>query len=235
MYREWNSGTWNATSRTWNEVLPEPLERKVRQMKVKTQTYQLTDPAVIQLTDNIIAGATGKTELANSPVTLAQLQTQRDNGATSLSDEAQAADALTLATTTREDNMALLRASVNRFAGHADSVYAGDKAQLQAIGLDVRALPAPVGMVTAPANLRSTPGVLEGTISLRWSAVRGRKMYHAECAPTGTGPWTPIYSGTTPATVCGALTPGAEYFFRVRAHGSAGMGPWSDVTKRRAS
>ncbi len=235
MYREWNAGTWNAPARTWNEVFSEENKNTVKRMQVKTKTYELTDTAVLQLTDNIIAGATGKTELANSPVTLAQLQTQRDNGATALSDEAQAKDALTLASTTREDEMAILRQSVNRFASHADSVYSGNKAQLQAIGLDVRTLPSPVGMVAAPANLRSTPGALEGTINLRWSAVRGRKMYHAECGTTGNGPWTPIYSGTTPATVCGALTPGAEYFFRVRAQGVAGLGPWSDVTKRRAS
>ena len=32
-----------------------------------------------------------------------------------------------------------------------------------------------------------------------------------------------------------SMTPGAEYFFRVRVQGAAGNSPWSDITKRRAS
>jgi hypothetical protein len=57
-----------------------------------------------------------------------------------------------------------------------------------------------------------------------------------EYSTTANGPWTQVYTSRALRTTCGGLTPGAEYFFRVRAAGgSTGLGPWSDITKKRAA
>jgi hypothetical protein len=205
-------------------------------MKAKTNTFRLFDPQVIQLGNNIIAGATGKAELANSPVTLAQLQTLVDDSVDAINAEELALNAASLARIARELKLEALRLGINHFAQHADSVYAGDEMQLQAIGLEVRSPAVPLGLPPQPLNLRSKGGMLEGTIEIEWDpVVRGRPQYFVECAESANGPWTQVYTGRAAKTTCTGLTPGAEYFFRVRAQRRAGFGPWSDITKKRAS
>ncbi len=232
MYRTWNSGQWNVG--TWNEVLP--VQKKLKHMQAKTNVFRLYDPEVIQLGNNIIAGATGKVELAGSPVTVAQMQTLVTAATTATNAEAVANDLAAVRLTERVEAMAALRSGINRFASHADAVYAGDKLSLQAVGLGVRTPPAPVGPLPAPGNLRSEGGAMEGTINLDWEPLpMGRPTYVAECAPAAGGPWTQFYVGRPSKTTCAGLTPGAEFFFRVKAVGKAGDSPWSDITKKRAS
>lgn len=205
-------------------------------MKAKTNAFRLLDPAVIQLGNNIIAGATGKTELANSPVTVAQLLTLVTDAGTAANDESVAIGNAAMTGTARRTAMKDLRKAINRFAAHADSVYDGDTESLQAIGLGVRNPPAPVGQLPAPINLRSFPGAMEGTIGLNWqTSPAGRPQFFLECAPAANGPWTLVYTGRAARATCGALTSGTEYFFRVKANGTAGDSPWSDITRSRAS
>lgn len=205
-------------------------------MQVKTNVGQLPDPAVIQLGDNIIAGATGKTELADSPLTLAELQTLVTGGSTALNQESLANAAAAVKLTARLEAMAALRAGINRYAEYADTVYDGDKLSLQALGLGVRNPYAPVGPLPTPTGLQSRTGAMEGTVELEWEPITyGRPQYFVQCAQSANGPWTEMSSMRVAKTVVGALTPGAEYFFRVRVQGAAGNSPWSDITKRRAS
>lgn len=205
-------------------------------MKAKTNAFRLVASEVIQLGNNIITGATGKVELANSPVTLVQLQTFVDDSADAINAEELAANALAMARIDREHKLEALRFGINHFAQYADSVYAGDEMSLQAVGLSVRNPAVPLGLPPQPLDLRSKGGMLEGTVDIEWEPVAGgRPQYFAECAEAANGPWTQIYTGRAAKTTCGSLTPGAEYFFRVRAQRRAGFGPWSDITKKRAS
>jgi hypothetical protein len=104
------------------------------------------------------------------------------------------------------------------------------------VGLDVTNPPAPRGPLAAPINLQSFIGDLEGTIHLQWERVIRRDYYVLECAQSASGPWTQVYGGKKTRTTCGGLTPGAEYFFRVRAAGgTTGTSPWSDITRKRAA
>ena len=128
-----------------------------------------------------------------------------------------------------------IRAAVTLFATWAVQKCAGDRVKLESVGLEVRADATPVGMLPAPGNLQSFGGELEGSIDLQWEPVTGRFNYFLECSTTVSGPWQEVYTGRASRATCGALTPGAEYFFRVRAQGAAGKGPWSDITKKRAS
>jgi hypothetical protein len=196
----------------------------------------MDDPAVLQLVDTIMAGATGKTELADSPVTLAQLGTLKTEGNAALDAEALAVSDLATRRTERANKLAEVRLAVDGFAQHAGIIYKHNKAQLQAVGLDVTNPPTPPGPLAAPGNLQSFIGDLEGTIHLQWERVIRRDYYVAECASSANGPWTQIYGGKKTRTTCGALTPGAEYFFRVRASGgTTATSPWSDITRKRAA
>ena len=203
--------------------------------KVKTGMNGKADPAILPIANSIIAGATGKVELANSPVTLVTLGDQRDDADTAYTAEVQAKEAWLMKRTERRTAFKELRTSVNRFALHANAVYVGDKASLQALGLDVVEIAGLVGVLPGPANLRAIRGVLEGSIVVRWRKVRGTDNYVLECAETATGPWTESYRGSGVTATCAGLVPGKEYFFRVQAWGTAGGGAWSDITKMRAN
>jgi hypothetical protein len=85
-------------------------------------------------------------------------------------------------------------------------------------------------------NLSSEPGELEGTILVKWDSLGiGRPTYFLECAQNVNGPWVLTQAVTAASAVCASLTPGGEYFFRVRAHGAAGYSAYSDITRAHAS
>ena len=204
--------------------------------RVKTGVRRLDDPDVLLMVGNIIAGATGKTELADSTVTLAQLGTLKTEGQAALDAESLAIDDLATLRTERADKFEEIRRAVHDYAQYAGLVYEHDKASLQAIGLDVSNPPSPAGPLPAPVNLQSYTGDMEGTIFLQWELVPRRDYYLVECAQSANGPWTQVYGGKKTRTTCALLTPGAEYFFRARAAGgSTGLSPWSDITRKRAA
>ena len=62
-----------------------------------------------------------------------------------------------------------------------------------------------------------------------------RDAYFAEWAENPVGPWTEFYVGRKSSTTCTGLGPGEMYYFRVRAVGPLGPGPWSDIVQKRAS
>ena len=49
------------------------------------------------------------------------------------------------------------------------------------------------------------------------------------------GPWTQFYVGKKSSTSRGTLDPGEMYYFRVRAVGPLGPGPWSDIAQKRTN
>jgi len=87
----------------------------------------------------------------------------------------------------------------------------------------------------APQNLRATGGDMEGECDLQWDPIYGRDAYIAEHAENAAGPWAQFYVGKKSSTTCAGLTPGEMYYFRVRAVGPLGPGPWSDIAQKRAS
>ena len=193
------------------------------------------DPELPPLVNGIVAGATGKVELEESPVTLASLTTLVTEGTTLLDEETQAKDTWLVKRTARIQKFKKIRNETKRFAVYANAVYDADKMKLQAIGLDVVEVGPVLGVLPAPLHLRSRSGKLDGSIELKWNFTIGRDFYEVQCAESSDGPWTTIYNGKIGRTTCGGLVSGKEYFFRVRAHNGAGPGAWSDITKKRAS
>lgn len=93
----------------------------------------------------------------------------------------------------------------------------------------------PAGPLPPPQNLVATGGDLEGSCDLQWDPVHDRDVYIGEWAADPLGPWTEFYLGTKSTCTASGLTPGGLYYFRVRALGTAGLSPWSDIAQKRAS
>jgi len=87
----------------------------------------------------------------------------------------------------------------------------------------------------APQNLVADFGALEGTSVLNWGSVRGGKSYLVDCASNSNGPWTQVAVTTDTQAVISNLVSGTKYYFRVRALGAAGLGPWSDIAAKMAA
>jgi hypothetical protein len=194
------------------------------------------DPVLLmQVTDSVIAGATGNATLANPPITLTALGALKTAAAAAITTEAQSREACLLAATERETAVDELRVGLKQYATYAYSMLGGDKAAMQALGLDVVEGGAVLGVLPSPTNVRSSRGPLEGTVSVRWGAVRGRLVYKVEKSDEANGPWTVVYEGGRAQTLIGGLVSGQEYYFRVRCVGSSGPGTLSDITKTRAA
>jgi len=113
-------------------------------------------------------------------------------------------------------------------AGYVESVVKGDPAKIQMAGMDVRAAAAPVGPLAQVLNLAATEGDHDGTVDLQWDRVRGTRMYEVQTSPDGTSNWSANSSHSKSACTVTGLQSGAKLWFRVRAVGVAGPGPWSD-------
>jgi hypothetical protein len=70
----------------------------------------------------------------------------------------------------------------------------GNPATLESSGFVLKAPRQPVSVLPPPSNLRAEPG--QEPASVRYNTSRGGRLYEIECAPQGTGPWTPIYKRT---------------------------------------
>ncbi|WP_135871742.1 fibronectin type III domain-containing protein [Geomonas terrae] len=86
-------------------------------------------------------------------------------------------------------------------------------------------------ILTSPGNVRVAHGKVAGEIVLRVEPVKGAKSYDISCCigdPSIEANWRHCGVGTRAShLVAEGLTPGTVYWFRVRAIGTNGKGPWS--------
>lgn len=136
---------------------------------------------------------------------------------------------------TERDNQVTTVEELFRQLASASEGVNTDAAQLESGGWTLRGSAAAIGPMPAPQDLAATAGDLEGTSDLQWDVVRGVDSYVVECASSATGPWTQTYIGKKSSCTATGLTSGQIYYFRVRAIGAAGPGPWSDIAQKRAT
>jgi chitodextrinase len=89
--------------------------------------------------------------------------------------------------------------------------------------------------LVAPANLQASTANNEGELKCKWNRVRGASSYVVECAGNPNGPWTQVTVTTKSSHTASGLTSGTKYWFRVRAVGAEGFGPWSDLAVKMAA
>jgi titin len=87
-------------------------------------------------------------------------------------------------------------------------------------------------VATAPQSPVAKPG--NGKVTLTWLAPSNNggapiDKYRVQRALSPSGPWTDVALPTTLSYTNTGLMNGTKYYFRIRAHNSAGWSPWSTV------
>ena len=149
--------------------------------------------------------------------------------AASLAEVTDLRNQLRVAVTGKRNRRRALEQMLTRAALALTVASAGNKGAIIGGGFQVVHNTSPVGELPMPQNLRAVPGGFEGSIRLRWEAMRQARIFEIQSKPAGPGgEWTAQPSSTRSTVLVTGLTPGVRYSFQVRALGSAGPSPWSD-------
>jgi hypothetical protein len=137
--------------------------------------------------------------------------------------------ALKAALSRRNETLRHARNSASANAGLLAILANGEPAALLAAGLGVVRDKQPVGLPSAPANLRVLPTDFEGRAPLRWQRSVRRCVFLVEAttdAAARTG-WKQVRSVTKQSCEVTGLTSGKKYWFRVCAVNAHGQSAWS--------
>lgn len=206
-----------------------PLNMATLLFIVKLALGGLSPAKLVERARAIVAALTGNADFPTPTPTLAAV------GAAA--DAVEAADTDVLNNGGKQDYLTRnlrvqeLRNLLVLLGAYVQVTSLGDPEKILSAGNPFRKAPQPVGLVPAPGNLRAEVSKLVGPLDLRWGRVLGRMFYEGqmnETDPSVEAEWKPLVSQSDNTYSVKGLTSGKPYFFRVRAVGAAGPGPWSD-------
>lgn len=114
-------------------------------------------------------------------------------------------------------------------------VSEGNAVVIVSSNMELRSARSPLGQLPQVLGLRAEPSPFEGACDLSWKLVKGSSVYEVEYKlGAADAPWQKLVPCTASKMRVSDLTPGVLYYFRVRAIGAAGAGPWSNEGQRRA-
>ena len=190
----------------------------------------------LALVNNVAATLEGSTVFPAPPVSAAQLKalgTELEDAIAAAMDGSRAARAARNAVLKRAEE------ALRQVADYVRMVAQGDAVKLTQSGFALTRDRKPLGIVGTPLLTTARMTGRPGEADLRWTGVRGRRVYHVyvtEQDPALPGvEWT--LTGVTSRTrfVADSLVPYKAYWFCVSAIGSAGEGVKSDPVIARAA
>lgn len=197
--------------------------------KVKLGLTEEPVPDIIDECRAIVTAMTGNANFPTPNPALAGLTTQINT----LESKQQAAEAARQAalmkTSERDAARAALLANMSLLAAYVESASGGVAEKIQSAGMAVRAEGTPSAM-TQVTGLESSPGDDAGEVDLVWDPVKGRLTYEIQSSPDPITPtsWVHRASVSKSTAVLTGLPSATRCWFRVRAIGPNGPGPWSD-------
>ena len=124
----------------------------------------------------------------------------------------------------------VLMEKLRNLALYVQLACGGDLAVLLASGFEAMKVPTPAGVLPAPEQVTLTQGTLSGSLDLRGCPVPNAGAYEGQMTTTIDNPGCCRSVDQTPAAqvTLEQLTPGTNYWGRLRAIGSAGPGVRSE-------
>jgi len=122
-------------------------------------------------------------------------------------------------------------------AGYVVSIAGGDEAKILSAGFEVRRNASPIGPLPKVANLEADLTDLVGEILADWDVTVGAHEYEVQRNsgdPLVEGDWHVVGFTTKSKYLDTGLVSGSSHWYRVRARGTAGDGPFSDPARGMA-
>lgn len=197
---------------------------------VKLGTEGLTPEEILERADAHITALTGNADFPTPVPTLVQQQADRDVLA--------AANVAVLNNGGKQDRLAQaaavkkVKSNIKILAGYVQATSAGDPVKIASAGFATRKVPQPPVPMPAPGNVRLQITRMAGELKAIWGGVPDKHIYELQLNggdPLVEESWdTTLLLGDNQHLFTG-LTSHRPYSVRVRAIGSLGVGPWSDV------
>ena len=206
----------------------------MRKFVVKLSLAKLDVPAKIALGDHIVDSITGNAAFATPSPTLAAAQTATDDLRQAYDDSLGGSDLSKAVLAAAEEAFDQLFTAMGHYV---DNVAQGDQAIIVSAGMETRRINTPVGPMPQVTNLKVVGGALSGSVRLRWKGIYGRLIYHVYMKADGQtdDQYALVSSNGRVETIVSGLEPGALYWFKVEAVGSAGVGPASTAAAVHAT
>ncbi len=131
-----------------------------------------------------------------------------------------------------------LQLVIRNLAGYVNAQCADDGEKISSTGFDLRKTPQPTGVLDAAKNVRAERGKLPGDLVVRWNGVPGRLSYSLFINagdPNNPAEWKWLKTTSRNSFMATGLVSDQQYYFRVRATGTAGKGKMSDVATSKAA
>ncbi len=89
----------------------------------------------------------------------------------------------------------------------------GDEAKIKSAGIDIKAAAAPIGTPQRPESIKAAEGLKNGSVDLKWKAVKGARSYVVRITSTiaDAGSWKQVLVVTKAAATIESLMSGSQY------------------------
>jgi hypothetical protein len=199
--------------------------------KVSLGFARLPDTELDNFAQTIIDTMTGNTSYPSPPVTMANLQTAKDDFTTKLSIAQTGGRVDTAAKNNSRQN---LITSLRRVATYVQMTCDDNMAKLLSSGFQAQSNNRASVQLDKPESLVIKNGN-SGQLVAKVDPVRNTNMYEGRAKPSD-GDWLPsVFTGDSKHITFSGLTPGKNYTVEVRALGGAtGQSDWSDPSSHMA-
>jgi len=203
---------------------------------VKLGLEGLTPTALVEKGRNLVMSCTGNANLtlpANFLTDLGAACTALEQANIAVRDNGGRQDHLI-----RDGRVRNVEDLIRQLAGFVQADCDGDQEKIASTGFGVRKQPTPVGVLSAPGNLRAKRGKLPGQVHLIWDGVYARLIYevqYTEGDPKDDSTWKLLVQTSKNRYTAAGLASDKVYYFRVQAIGAAGAGEMSDSAEAKAA